>query len=308
MSRVHFHFEPFWPRFDDFEIALTAVWQPQSANSDPLARLDDMLRNLVHKLQRWSATKIGDIKSQLLMAHELVSRLDAAQDVRGLSEAEAGLRRRMKMRCLGLASLERTMARQRSRVRQLEESDANTAYFHLIARGRRRRNYIPVLNVAGHVMVDHDGMESALHEHFVSVFRTTEAGGTTLDFVALGIQAIDLCEQQAQFSADEVWTVIKKMPSDWAPGPDGFTGAFYKAAWHVIHPDIMAAIQAFSKGNCRSMGKLNSPLVTLLPKKFGASYLGDFRLITMIHSFAKLISKMLAMCLAQRMDEIVDKN
>jgi len=56
------------------------------------------------------------------------------------------------------------------------------------------------------------------------------------------------------------------------------------------------------------MGKLNSALVTLLPKKIGASCPGDFRPITMIHSFAKLISKLLALRLAPRMDEIVDKN
>jgi hypothetical protein len=106
-----------------------------------------MLWALVHELQRWSATKIGGIKNQLLMARELVLRLDRAQERRQLSEEELGLRRRMKMRCLGLASLERTLARQRSRVRQPREGDANMAYFHLIARGHKRRSFIPSLTV-----------------------------------------------------------------------------------------------------------------------------------------------------------------
>jgi len=78
--------------------------------NDPLTRLDTMLRNLVRDLQRWSATRIGDIKAQLLMARELVLRLDIAQERRQLSDEELGLRKRMKMRCLGLSSLERTMA------------------------------------------------------------------------------------------------------------------------------------------------------------------------------------------------------
>jgi hypothetical protein len=203
MSKAHFHFEPYWPKFDDFIEVLAAAWWPQSATQDPLVCLDEMLRNLVRELQQWSATKIGDIKSQLLMVCELVSRLGTAQELRELSEDEAGLRIRMKMRCLGLASLERTMARQRSRIHQLKEGDANTAYFHLIARGRRR-NYIPALNVVGHVVADHDGMELALHEHFVTVLGTAESGGTTLDFRALGIQTIDLSEQQVPFSTDEV--------------------------------------------------------------------------------------------------------
>jgi len=27
-----------------------------------------------------------------------------------------------------------------------------------------------------------------------------------------------------------------------APGPDGFTGAFFKACWKIIKDDVMAAI------------------------------------------------------------------
>lgn len=54
--------------------------------------------------------------------------------------------------------------------------------------------------------------------------------------------------------------------------------------------------------------KLNSALVVLLPKKPGASISADFRPITMIHSFAKLVSKILALRLASRLNEMVDKN
>jgi len=147
-----------------------------------MARLDRMLKNLVRELQRWSATRIGDIKVQLLMARELVLRLDVAQERRLLTEEEAGLRKRMKMRCLGLSSLERTMARQKSRIRQLSDGDANTAYFHLIARGRKRRNYIPALAASGHMLTDHAAMEEALHSHFCNVFGRAPASGNTINF------------------------------------------------------------------------------------------------------------------------------
>jgi hypothetical protein len=40
----------------------------------------------------------------------------------------------------------------------------------------------------------------------------------------------------------------------------------------------------------------------------GASCPADFRLITMIHSFAKLISKVLALRLAPRLDDLIAKN
>jgi hypothetical protein len=54
------------------------AWQQPIKPSDPLARLDNMLKMMVQELQRWSATMIGEIKAQLLMARELVLRLDTA--------------------------------------------------------------------------------------------------------------------------------------------------------------------------------------------------------------------------------------
>jgi hypothetical protein len=88
----------------------------------------------------------------------------------------------MKLRCLGLSSLDRTIARQRSRIRQLSEGDTNTKYFHLIARGRKRINFIPSLSVDGYTVANHDGMELALFEHFSKVFGTTTSGRTSINF------------------------------------------------------------------------------------------------------------------------------
>jgi len=74
------------------------------------------------------------------------------------------------------------MARQRARIRHLSDGDANTAYFHLVTRDRKRRNFIPALLVAGHIRADHESMEEALHQHFSGVFGTVMVGGITLNF------------------------------------------------------------------------------------------------------------------------------
>lgn len=55
----------------------------------------------------------------------------------------------LKCRCLGLASMARTIACHRSRIRYLEEGDANTKFFHLQAWHRRRKNYIPTVQHEG---------------------------------------------------------------------------------------------------------------------------------------------------------------
>ena len=81
-----------------------------------MQRLDCLFRSMVKELQSWSAKKIGNIKEQLLMAREVILRLDREQENRPLSQAEAGMQASLKRRCLGLSSLERTMARQRARI------------------------------------------------------------------------------------------------------------------------------------------------------------------------------------------------
>jgi hypothetical protein len=48
----------------------------------------------------------------------------------------------LKLHCLGLASLERTIARLRSRILYLQEGDANTSFFHQQARYRKKKNFI----------------------------------------------------------------------------------------------------------------------------------------------------------------------
>ena len=42
------------------------------------------------------------------------------------------------------------------------------------------------------------------------------------------IQPKDLSELEAPFSMDEIDQVIKDIPSERAPGPDGFNGSFLK--------------------------------------------------------------------------------
>jgi hypothetical protein len=60
-----------------------------------------------------------------------------------------------------------------------------------------------------------------------------------------------------------------ELPSDRAPGPDGYTGYFYKSTWSVIKQDVIATLNAFFFGDSRYFHKLNNAFIVLLPKKQG---------------------------------------
>lgn len=97
------------------------------------------------------------------------------------------------------------------------------------------------------------------------------------------------------------------MPADRVPGPDGYTGRFYKACWPLIKHDFMAAIIMLHQGDARKLWLLNSAYLTLIPK-VDASQAKDFRPISLIHSFAKLIAKVLANRLGPLLTSLVATN
>lgn len=130
----------------------------------------------------------------------------------------------------------------------------------------------------------------------------------TLDFLSLGVQQHDLSELEVPFTEEEVWATIREIPLDKAPGPDGFTGRFYKVCWNSIKDDVLAALLAVQRGHVFNFRLINSAFITLVPKKTEALHVKDFRPISLIHSFAKLVAKLLANRLAPHLPKLVTIN
>jgi len=51
--------------------------------------------------------------------------------------------------------------------------------------------------------------------------------------------------------------IVRDTPADRAPGPDGFNGAFYKAAWEIVGPDVVRVFHALWEVDFRSFYHLN---------------------------------------------------
>ena len=95
----------------------------------------------------------------------------------------------------------------------------------------------------------------------------------------LDLSGIDAC-----FSEDEIWATIKELPSDRAPGPDGFPGMFYEAAWPIIKHDVPNAFNALWSLDARSFYLLNDTLMVLLRKNNAPTHLKDYRPISLMQA------------------------
>jgi len=107
------------------------------------------------------------------------------------------------------------------------------------------------------------------------------------------------------FTEKEVRDAIFDIHPEKAPGPDGFTGLFFRSCWDLIKSDLLAAIHKLQTTNCQHLRKLNSATMILIPKFNGANKPKDFRPISLIHSFAKIISKVMATRLQPVMPALV---
>jgi hypothetical protein len=67
----------------------------------------------------------------------------------------------------------------------------------------------------------------------------------------------------------------------------------------------MVAFSAVWSRKFSQFGKLNSAYITLIPKKKGAEEVKDFRPICLVHSFAKLLTKVLANRVFTKLQDLV---
>jgi hypothetical protein len=200
------------------------------------------------------------------------------------------------------------MARLRSRISWLKEGDANSKLFHLHARHRKRKNFVASLVDGNNILSSHIDKAAAVDQFFSNLIGTNVDRDWTNDLDALGLPSHDLSELDAPFSEKEVWETINGLPLDKGPGPDGFTRRFYRVCWQIIKEDLMAVVSPVWSRKFNNFGRLNTAYISLIPKKEGAYQVKDFRPISLVHSVAKLITKILANRLARRLYDMVSPN
>jgi hypothetical protein len=253
----------------------------------------------------WISKTVGNVRHKLAISRELLLRFDKAREDRDLTPGEEWLRKQIKVSYLGLASLERTIARQRARIASLKDGDANTSFFHRQCTYRRQKNKIHCLADGDRILTEHRDMAEAAYLHFDGLLGTDVDRTQTLDLSHLIEPSDSLEDMDAPFSVDEIWDAVKHLPARKAPGPDGFTAEFLRSSWSTIKHDLVAVFQQLYEPRGRGFSKLNQALLTLLPKKTDVSTVGNYRPISLIHIVAKKIAKVLSLRLAPKLSDLV---
>jgi len=113
------------------------------------------------------------------------------------------------------------------------------------------------------------------------------------DLPALINVNVDLNSLVAPFSREEIDLLIKQIPTDKAPGPDGFNGLFMKKCWQIIKEDFYKLCDAFFELDV-NLESINNSFITLVAKINSPETVNDFRPISLLNMDIKLLIKLLA--------------
>jgi hypothetical protein len=106
------------------------------------------------------------------------------------------------------------------------------------------------------------------------------------------VQGNNLEHLEEPFSKDDVDNIVKTMPLDKSPGPDGFNGVFLKKCWHIIKEGIYELCFDFFNGIV-DLQAINNSFITLIPKVNSPTTVNDFRPISLINCIVKIITKLM---------------
>jgi hypothetical protein len=238
----------------------------------------------------------------------VLKQVDDMEQIRPLIVPERNFRILLKNHITRLLSYKQQYWKKRCTERWAKYGDEKPNFFHRIATERHRKNSIATLtNADGLVLKKHNEKSYALFQLYKSRLGMSADHTMIFNLGELFIPIEGLQSISAPFTKEQIDKVIKKIPTDKAPGPDGFNGCFIKTCWEIIDPEFYKLFQEFAEGKA-FLDCTNNSFITRIPKKQSPSTVNDCRPISLLNSCLKLLTKLLADRLNQWILKLVSAN
>jgi hypothetical protein len=235
-----FRFENFWVDQPGFIDCVKNSWSEDSRKKHCSAVIADKFKCLRHALKKWQMS-LSKLKVLIQKCNRVILILDTLEENRNLFTSEFNFRSIVKQHLEELLLIECNYWRKRCTVRWIKMSEDNTNFFHAMATQRMRRNAISMLKAGdGSIITDHDEMAGLLWFEYKERMGKSEGIQMKFDLARLVKRVANLQELTVPFLKEEIELVIKQMPPDRAPGPDGFNGLFLKSVGQLFKRNLLS--------------------------------------------------------------------
>ncbi|GKA21373.1 RNA-directed DNA polymerase, eukaryota [Tanacetum coccineum] len=194
---------------------------------------------------------------------------------------------------------------QKAKIQWAIEGDENSKYFHGIINKKRSQLAIRGVLVDGEWIEDPPKVKNEFLEHFSNRFSMPTGQTINLDSHMFQKISIDQnADLESDVSLEEIKKAVWECGTNKSPGPDGFSFEFIRKYWNIIQHDVVNAVKEFFSSSKFPPGS-NSSFITLIPKSLDAKMVKDFRPISLIGSFYKIVAKILSNRLCIVMPDLI---
>lgn len=197
-------------------------------------------------------------------------------------------------------------AQVRSRLQSIERDEVPTKVFRVRERERVKANTISKIVTDGTMNEGPERVEAALFKHYQKLFMEEDCARAVCPELFKQVpQLTDEDREKAgrQVTQAEIRSVIRKLPRNKAPGPDGISAAFYK----TFHEELCPILESVYE-DIRSRGLMTPSMrksyTVLIPKgslEGRTPTPSDLRPISLLCTDYKILAKVLA----RRMDSLL---
>ncbi|CAN1726075.1 LINE-1 retrotransposable element ORF2 protein [Linum perenne] len=191
----------------------------------------------------------------------------------------------------------------------LRDGDRNTKFFHATARFRKQRNLIAKLqNEEGRWITNERTLKRSATSFFENLFTKRE-GNTNFQFGNV-LPSIVTDEINSSLTRpvddDEIRRAVFSLGAGKSPGPDGFSGQFFRRYWDSVGHTLCQEVRGFFEETMMP-SSWNETHIVLIPKVACPVNMSQFRPISCCNFRYKVVAKIMASRLKEWMPRLVNE-